>query len=67
MSMEKFLRIQEVTSLTGMSKSAIYAGIRAGRFPRPAKIGARAIAWSSSTLAEWQKKCVQEAISNHNR
>jgi prophage regulatory protein len=40
------LRIREVLRRTGGSKSALYAAIARGEFPRPIKLwGARAVGW----------------------
>jgi len=38
----------------GMSRSWIYEAIRRGEFPAPITIGARAVAWDSVAVAEWQ-------------
>jgi prophage regulatory protein len=47
------LRLPAVKRETGLSASHIRALSRAGKFPRPIKIGARAIAWRASDLQAW--------------
>ncbi|WP_416383206.1 helix-turn-helix transcriptional regulator [Marinobacter sp. F4218] len=47
------LRRPEVESITGRSRSAIYEGIANGTFPRPVRIGARAVAWPESVIRQW--------------
>ncbi|MFQ3666339.1 MAG: AlpA family phage regulatory protein [Sphingomonadaceae bacterium] len=47
------LRLPEVTRRTGLSRSRLYAQMRAGEFPAPAKIGQRAVAWSSEDIERW--------------
>ena len=40
-----FLRLPAVLALIPVSKSTWWAGIKAGRFPRPVKIGPRTTCW----------------------
>jgi len=42
-----------VERLTGLSRSTIYAMIAAGEFPRPVRLGKRAVGWRESDIAEW--------------
>lgn len=51
---EKYLRLPEVESLTGLKKSSIYAGMKARTFPVCLRLSARAVAWKSSDVAAWQ-------------
>jgi prophage regulatory protein len=51
---EKYLRLKAVEELTAMKKSFIYSGINAGTFPAPVRMGARAVAWPESAIANWQ-------------
>ena len=46
----KFLRLPEVQNRTGKSKSAIYAGASDGTFPKPIKLGPRAVGWIESEI-----------------
>ncbi|CAG9269352.1 helix-turn-helix transcriptional regulator [Paraburkholderia caribensis] len=39
------LRRREVESLTGLSRSTIYARIKAGTFPPPVALGPRSVGW----------------------
>ncbi len=58
---QQFLRIASVVILSGMSRTGIYEGIAAGTFPRPIKIGLRAVAWPASTIKTWQDGCIASA------
>lgn len=49
----RFLRLEEVKSATGLSRSTIYASITKGLFPRPIKLGERAVAWLESEIQNW--------------
>ena len=49
----QFLRLRAVRTITGLSRSTIYAMQTAGTFPKSISIGARAIAWSSLDIETW--------------
>jgi prophage regulatory protein len=58
------LRIKNVQQLTGIrSRSGIYQRLNPNSpyhdptFPRPFRIGIRAIGWSSAEVNEWIAKC----------
>jgi len=51
---EKYFRRPEVEALTGLSRSSIYEQMSLKQFPRPIRIGKRAVAWRESDLAQWQ-------------
>jgi prophage regulatory protein len=57
--MDRMLRRKEVELITGRSRSAIYEGIATGTFPKPIKIGARAVAWPESVIREWINERVE--------
>lgn len=63
---DTMLRMPDVERLTGRSKSAIKRMVKEGSFPRPLKLGVRAIGWLASdvrtfiaTLDE-QRKCPRQ-------
>jgi len=48
------LRRNQVQAQTGLGRSALYAMVQRGNFPKPVKItGARAVAWSSQAVDAW--------------
>ena len=51
--MERLLRRPEVQEITGLSRSAIYAGMERGDFPRPRRIGRQSVAWRESEIDAW--------------
>lgn len=53
--MSRILRLPAVLQATGLSKASVYLGIRNGNFPPPVKLGARAVGWPESTIADWVK------------
>jgi len=50
---DKHLRRHIVEEITGLSRSTIYEKMSRGEFPRPVRIGRRAVAWPESAIAEW--------------
>ncbi|WP_423679958.1 MULTISPECIES: helix-turn-helix transcriptional regulator [unclassified Undibacterium] len=47
---KKFIRLRRVLEIMPVSRSTWYAGINSGRFPKPFKIGPRAVAWLQSDI-----------------
>ncbi len=50
---ESFLKLRTVIARTALSRSEIYRRVNSGSFPRPIKLGIRAIAWQSSQVNQW--------------
>jgi prophage regulatory protein len=50
---ELHLRRPAVEAATGLSRSTIYDMMDRGEFPRPIRIGRRAVAWPESTVLAW--------------
>ena len=46
-------RRRQVEQLVQLSRSTIYAAVKAGTFPAPIRIGARAVAWRLSDVEQW--------------
>jgi prophage regulatory protein len=52
---KKFLRLPTVIERVGLQKTAIYARIAKGTFPKPVQLaGGRAVAWDQDEVTEWQ-------------
>lgn len=49
----RFVRLREVCSQTGLSRSQIYRLEGAGQFPRRVKLGQAASAWIESEVLQW--------------
>jgi len=50
---DKFNRLSQVEATTGLKKSAIYALMSQGKFPRPYRLTERAVGWKQSEIEEW--------------
>ncbi|MCG9598644.1 AlpA family transcriptional regulator [Vibrio sp. Isolate25] len=52
----RFLRIQDVMSLTGLGRSTIYKFMADETdFPKSVPLGGRAVAWVESEIEEWME------------
>ena len=49
----RIIRRTEVLFMTGLATSTLYAKMQAGEFPRPIKLGRRAVGWKSNTVELW--------------
>ena len=49
----QLLRRRQVEGLVGLRRSAIYAAMAAGRFPRPIHLGPRSVAWLAIEIDAW--------------
>lgn len=55
--MTNLIRLTAVREITGRSRSSIYAD---PTFPRPVKIGHRAVAWVENEVREWVEQRVRQ-------
>ncbi|WP_227369343.1 MULTISPECIES: helix-turn-helix transcriptional regulator [Halomonadaceae] len=56
----KLIRIKDVMDRTGLARSTIYKYISEGKFPRPIKLGARAVAWVETEIDGWIQASIEE-------
>jgi prophage regulatory protein len=50
---DSILRIKAVIERTGCPRASIYRNIKNGTFPKPVRIGPRAVGWQASRIARW--------------
>lgn len=58
---KKILRLPQVKARVGLGHTNIYNRIKAGTFPAPVSLGARAVGWLSTDIDEWIDQCVAES------
>ena len=58
---ERFLRLRDVCEKTSLSRSAIYAKMEKGEFPKHFPISTGRVVWRESDVEAWQRKRLQEA------
>lgn len=61
------LRLPAVKSRTGLSRSTIYLRISQGTFPRPIRLGDRAVGWLDTTIDQWIQSCCEISPSRGDR
>lgn len=54
------LRLPDVKARTGLSRSAIYAKLSSGAFPKPIKLGVRSIGFVASEIDDWIAERIHE-------
>jgi len=51
-------KLPVVVQQTTMSSASIYRLVKAGKFPAPVKVGARAVAWIGSEVDAYIASCI---------
>ena len=59
MRSSSILRRKQVETRTGLSRSTIYLRIKKGSFPKPIKLGERAVGWIESEIYDWLDEKIQ--------
>jgi prophage regulatory protein len=57
----RLLSPKDVERQTSLSRTTLWRKVKEGSFPKPLKISANRIAWSSSDLEQWQASCSEAA------
>lgn len=50
---EEILRKPAVLALVGMKSTWLHEAVKAGEFPAPIRLGARAVGWRRSEVESW--------------
>lgn len=53
---DRIFRLPEIAVRINASRSTIYAWMASDRFPKPIKLGPRAVGWLESEIDEWIEK-----------
>lgn len=61
--MQNILRLPQVKTRTGLSRSTVYLKLSQGNFPKPVPLGPRAIGWLESEIDEWIERRIAERSS----
>ena len=59
MMIKKIYRLPEVMNMTGLSRSSIYLRVSTNEFPKPIKLGRRAVGWPEESIIAWQAKMME--------
>lgn len=55
----RLIRLREVMTKTGLSRSYVYALSQKGQFPKPVKLSERSSAWIESEVQAWIDERIQ--------
>jgi prophage regulatory protein len=61
------IRFPEVKSRCGISHSNIYNQINQGTFPKPIRLGERAVGWLSSEIDDWLSRKAEERLQHPSK
>ena len=60
----RLIRLNEVISRTGLSRSRIYQYINEDKFPANVSLGGRSVAWVDSEISAWIENVIGQRDSN---
>jgi prophage regulatory protein len=58
---QRFIKRQEVESITGFSRTEIYRRIAAGNFPKQVTLGPKSVVWIESEIYSWVNDRIAES------
>lgn len=61
--MAQVIKLPEVLAIVKCSKAKVYSEIRKGTFPKPIKLGDRAVAWVTDDVTAWLEHRIQQSKS----
>lgn len=56
----RILRRPEVEARTGFKRAHIYSLMQEGKFPKPVRLGVRAVGWDSYEIEQWIAERLQK-------
>lgn len=65
--MPTILRRPDVERVTGLPRSSIYERMAEGKFPKPVKLGDRAVGWVEAEIAKWLEQRIVERDARGTR
>lgn len=55
-------RRPDVERITGLSRSTLYAMMAEGDFPKPVRLGKRAVGWREADIASWLESRTKDVV-----
>jgi len=62
---KRLIRINDVMDRTSLARSTVYKYISLGQFPKPIKLGTRAVAWVESEIEAWVQQSIERRDEDH--
>lgn len=63
----RVIRIKELVTTVGLSRSTIYARIEEGKFPKPFPLGGRMVGWLEADIQLWIKQQIKQRAINEEQ
>ena len=55
-NLEQYLSIREVIAVLRVSRSTLWRWVKQGLFPKPVRLGPKAVRWRESDIAAWNRE-----------
>lgn len=65
--MRRIIKLKEVISRTGLSRSAIYNKIKDGSFPKQIPLGDRSVGFVESEVDDWIEWAIESRNEQHSK
>ncbi|MXZ73643.1 MAG: AlpA family transcriptional regulator [Gemmatimonadetes bacterium] len=62
MSNDRFVTVRDVLQMTHLSRTTIYRLMAEGIFPKPIKVGLRAVRWKESEVQRYIERCPRAEV-----
>lgn len=62
--MQTVIKLPEVLQIVKCSKAKVYSEIKKGNFPKPIKLGDRAVAWVMDDVTAWLEQRIKQSKDN---
>lgn len=59
--MQTVIKLPEVLQIVKCSKAKVYSEMKKGNFPKPIKLGDRAVAWVMDDVTEWLERRIKQS------
>ena len=61
----RILRIRQVLEVTGLRRTSLYKKLNANEFPKPVKLGVRAVGWRETDVHAWMDNLATSKGGHH--
>ena len=58
--LQRIIRLRDLSDYCGLRRTAVEDLIKAGRFPKPVRLGERSMGWMEADLIRWQQERIAE-------
>lgn len=51
--MDRIIKMKELPGITGRSRASLWRDIKAGKFPKPVRLGTNSVGFKASEIQNW--------------